>query len=279
LAVGVVLAVGSACFSTCFYGGDFAERLAKRLVTGRVGKKRSSERLFWRDVFGLVGEVESVLVLGDDVGETMTELGLFETKDTLVDLFLKNLAGVSVLHQFAHSGREETLVIERVSAILWLTTLTLLSFLRLLIFASKLWVVKLRIESLFDHLHALHERRWVALFDYRDEVVVEVDLLSSFLLAAQSSSSSRWSSGCRVGDVVRVENAKSPVGSLALVERVLTAFDFLDDFLSFGGHFASMFEIGSEAFDDREDVLRFPNGYIRLVFRSIVSSEFFIVLK
>lgn len=190
----------------------------------------------------------------------MPELGLLQTQYALVDLFLQQLSGIFIVHQFSHSRRQQALVVELLvlafaaplSAVLSVVVaagsarelLGVLGLSRIGLIMEKAIVP----ELLLDVLHALVDFCAASFLSDLDPIGSEIDLLLPAslpvevpilreVLLAEVILWATAEAARRHGFLL--ENSERAFGTIVRREQRITSFphaDIVDDLLRLGRH-------------------------------------------
>lgn len=185
-------------------------------------------------------------MIGYNLSESVTEFGLFQSQNTLVNFLLENFSGVLILHKLFHSWRQESLV-GKLFVVSFAGTLsiflTVFSFRSFEIFGlstHSIWIMQERIchKLFFNHFHSWHDISAVTLLKQSDPLLLEIDLLLSLgatfrrILLAKTL----ILYGVETAWLVTVHNSYGSVGLTTLEKRVAIPLDILDYPLGFCGH-------------------------------------------
>jgi hypothetical protein len=158
--------------------------------------------------------------------------------------------------------------------------LTLRLHLVLLLDVSRLlgecWVMEHGIahELLLDQFHPAHDRGGISLLHDVDVVTREIYLLLSALLPVLSLRRIWLLLGTLLAaDVVFVHDADSSIWLTTQKHRVLLPFDPLDDLLGFSSHFIRVLDLGLEALDNGQYVIRLAHRHVKLVIRGLPTPQ------
>ena len=211
-----------------------------------------------------------------DVNKFVAELRLLQSQCALVNLLLKHLSGILVVHELPHPWREEPLVGELLCLSLlglFVTLFGKLSLFGLIVFclSAKSRVVKTGVahELVLDHLHPSHDWHWVTLLNDIDVISRKVNFLlaplSHWLLLRCLIALLLLLLLVRWLQLILIHDTDGPLGLTAQEHRVVLPLDPLYDLLRFRAHLIGMLDLGLQALDDWEDVVRLAHWDIKLV--------------
>ena len=203
----------------------------------------------------------------------MAELRLLQSESALVDLFLEYLSSVLVVHELSHPWREEPLVGELLCLSLLgflvalLGKLSLFSLIVLCLSAeSRVMKTGVAHELVLDHLHPSHDWHGVTLLNDIDVISRKVNFLlaplSHWLLLRCLTTLLLLLFLVRSLQLILIHDTDGPLGLTAQEHGIMLPLDPLYDLLRFRAHLIGVLDLGLQALDDGEDIVRLAHWNI-----------------